>query len=167
MGRNEVRQIFGDTPLDEIPAEAMQRMGICTAVLKETLRLYPPASGITPRTAPRDAILGGYSLPAGTSVWVSIYALHHDPETWERPSEFDPSRFLSPAAPPHPYAWMPFSSGHRVCIGMNFAWMEMRIVLAELLRNFEWAPKLGHKLSFSPYITLRPNGMPLMVKTLT
>merc|ERR1711918_132054 len=107
----------------------MGHLDICTAIIKETLRLYPPAAGVTPRSAPEGASLGGYMIPAGTSVQVAIHALHRNEKHWVRPHDFDPNRFLQQTLP-HPYAWMPFSAGARVCIGMNFAWMEMRLVLA-------------------------------------
>jgi len=165
--REEVRHVVGDTPLEQIPVEVLQRLHICTAVLKETLRMYPPAGSITPRVAPHDVVLGGYKIPAGQSVSVSIYALHHNDQHWPKPHNFDPTRFLPPSATPHPYAWMPFSAGPRVCIGMNFAWMEMRVVLMELVRTFSWTLKPGHHLRFERYITLRPKGgIPLIITPL-
>lgn len=165
--REEVCEVLGDTSPGDATAEALQGLPTCTAVLKETLRMYPPAGGITPRVAPKDVTLGGYHLPAGTSVSISIYALHHHKGYWERPHDFNPERFMRSSAPHHPYAWMPFSAGSRVCIGMNFAWMEMRIVLAELVRSFEWTLKPDHHLKFERYITLRPSGgVPLIVKAI-
>lgn len=164
--REEVCRVVGDASLDDIRVEALQRLEVCTAVLKETLRLYPPAAGITPRVSPKGASLGGYELPTGTSIQIAIHALHRNEKYWARPHDFDPSRFLQTSTS-HPYAWMPFSAGPRVCIGMNFAWMEMRLVLVQMLRRFEWTTKPGHRLAFERYITLRPKGgVPLIIRPL-
>ena len=100
------------------------------AVIKEVLRLRPLTSLIARRlTAP--ITLREHEIPAGTYVLPCVYLAHRHPDYWDKPGEFLPERFLDKK--PDPYAWIPFGGGARRCIGMAFALLEMRVVLATLL----------------------------------
>ena len=77
-------------------------------------------------------------MPKGASVEILPYALHRLPELWPNPDAFIPDRFLEPTH--HPYAYLPFGGGHRLCIGQRFALNEMRMCLAKLVHKFEFNP---------------------------
>jgi cytochrome P450 len=84
-------------------------------------------------------VLGGYHLPAGTHVMVSIYLVQRHPRFWERPQAFRPERWgggFSPA----PFSYIPFGGGPRNCIGGSFATFEARLVLARILQRFDLLP---------------------------
>ncbi|WP_224372106.1 cytochrome P450 [Hyalangium versicolor] len=114
------------------------------AALQENLRLHPPVWLLFPRKAADDVTLGGHVVRRGTTVWVSPFATHHHEAFWERPGEFDPERFTqqgTEGSARHPYAWIPFGGGPRVCIGARFALMSMQLFVARLLQRYriEWA----------------------------
>nr|UTS77784.1 cytochrome P450 867K1 [Ginkgo biloba] len=112
------------------------------AVVKETLRLYPPAPLLVPRLSLEACKLGGYSLPAGTRVAVNAWAIHRDPALWERPLEFEPERFLSMSIDVRgqDYELLPFGSGRRSCPGAQLALRVVQLTLGRLLQGFHWSP---------------------------
>jgi cytochrome P450 len=104
------------------------------AVIKETLRCRPVGAHVA-RKLTTAIELGGYSLPAGTIVAISIYLLHHSPRLFEDPRSFRPERFLD--GQPDSYAWIPFGGGVRRCPGSGLATLEMRTAIATILRLVE------------------------------
>jgi cytochrome P450 len=106
------------------------------AVIKETLRLHTvfPLVG---RVLQRSSAIGGWELPRGTLVYVSIDLTHRNPALWPAADRFDPERFLD--ARPRPFAYFPFGGGSRRCIGMSYALYEMRLIVAEALGRFRIA----------------------------
>lgn len=104
------------------------------AVATEALRLRPVITSVG-RKIPAAASLGGYELPAGSSVLASIYLTHTRPDLYPDPYAFRPERFEG--ARPDTFAWLPFGGGVRRCIGAAFAQLEMRVVLREVLRRTE------------------------------
>jgi cytochrome P450 len=125
---------FGDRELtpDDVP-----RLGYTVQVLREALRLQPPAAGVA-RLAVRDIPVGGYRVEAGTIMAVGIYALHRDPALWDRPLVFDPDRF-SPETSRGRDRWqfIPFIAGPRSCIGEHFAMLETTLAMATIVRSLE------------------------------
>ena len=117
--------------------EAYKNMDYLGAVLKEAMRLYSPVPLLN-REAAVDVELCGVSVPAGTAILVSIWALHKSPALWgPDPDVFRPERFQGEEARKrHAFAYMPFSVGARSCIGQNLAMLEARVVLAALLRRY-------------------------------
>jgi cytochrome P450 len=106
-------------------------------ILRETLRLYPPAWMIV-REATEDDEIRGYAIPRGTSVLVSPFAMHRNPAFWPEPRRFDPERFAADPATTGAgknWAYMPFGGGPHVCIGNHFGLLEMTIVLARLAQR--------------------------------
>jgi len=95
--------------------------------------------------------VGGYTLPKGSAVVVSPYAMHRHPAFWERPGEFDPSRFIDRS----PEAYLPFGLGPRFCIGHEFAMLEAQIITATVLQSFSLRLVPGHPVEPLPGITLR------------
>lgn len=108
------------------------------AVIRETLRSRPLANDFT-RVLAQDAEVDGWALPAGTGVGVAVSVLHYDPALYPDPEVFRPERFLD-GNEPDPSAWLPFGGGARRCPGANLAMMEMRVILATMLRAVRLAP---------------------------
>ncbi|HZI11286.1 MAG TPA: cytochrome P450 [Myxococcus sp.] len=139
--------------VEDVPRLAYTRM-----VVEEAMRLYPPAY-IWSRAVKEDDVIGGFRIPAGTSVDISPYVTHRHPDFWERPDEFLPERFSPEASAQRPrYAYFPFSGGPRQCIGNSFAMMEAQLILATLAQRFRPRRLPGHELVPEPLITLRPKG---------
>lgn len=106
-------------------------------VIKETMRLFPIAPLLIRQVNGDLDIGGGYTLPKGSTVFLAIWKLHRSADIWDDPLCFNPDRFLpEQVAKRHPYAYIPFSAGPRNCIGLKYAMMSMKILLATLLRNY-------------------------------
>jgi cytochrome P450 len=136
------------------------RLSYLNQVVKETLRLYPPAIGVFTRQAVNDVEIGGYLLKKGSLVQLLSYVTHRDPRWFPGPERFEPERFEPGRAESLPaFAYFPFGGGPRVCIGNQFAMAEMVLVTATLLQNlrFELAPEQG-PVKLKAQLTLRPEG---------
>lgn len=123
--------LFTNTPFG---AERLKQLPYLEAVFKEGLRLYPTIPA-TPRTALVDTQLAGFRIPAGSRIFVSIYALHRHQDLWPEPEVFKPERFLDGAL--RPEAYMPFGLGERFCLGRNLALLQGQLVLALLVQKLE------------------------------
>jgi cytochrome P450 len=134
-------------------------------VLKESLRLYPPIWIISRKAIAGDEI-GGYTVPAGTVVLLSQYAMHRHPVFWENPAGFDPERFTpSRAEGRHRYAYFPFGGGPRLCIGADFAMMEAQLILATIAQRYRLELLPGRAVEPEPLVTLRPRyGMQMTLR---
>lgn len=152
--RAEIDEVLGD----RLPALAdVKELSYTTAVIKESMRIYPPVWMIERQAIGEDR-LSGHEIPAGTLVSVSPWTLHRDPETFPEPERFDPSRFLGDAeAGRHRYSYLPFGAGPRTCIGNSFALMEATIVLATLVARTDVRPISKLAVTPEPTITLRPS----------
>ncbi len=125
-------------------------------VVREVLRLYPPA-WIIGREALRDVTLSdGSHIPAGTTVFMVPLLLHRKPQYFRNPDAFEPDRWLE--AEPPPFAYIPFGGGARRCIGDEFALRETTIVLETLLRSYRFTLEPGARVETAPLVTLRPAG---------
>jgi cytochrome P450 len=133
-------------------------------VIKETLRLYPPAP-IYVRDTIADDELGGRPIPAGSRMMLFPYASHRHPDFWHDPERFDPDRWLPEReSARHPYAYHPFAAGQRICIGNNFSLFESQVLVAMLAARF--APRLapGHQPQIGMAGTLiSRNGLPMRI----
>jgi cytochrome P450 len=115
-------------------ARGLQRIG---ALIKETLRLYPPGPFL-PRVAKRHVEIGGYGLKRGGMAMVSPWLLHRHVDFWEHPDQFDPSRFLPDREKQIPRgAYIPFGLGPRVCVGAAFATIEASLILAAIIQRYD------------------------------
>ncbi|WP_354309392.1 cytochrome P450 [Sphingomonas trueperi] len=133
----EIDTVIGDRPL--VHAD-LQRLRYTEAVIRESFRLYPPG-WLTSRRVLSPITLGGYPLAPGSVLIVSQYALHRDPRLWANPRRFDPDRFLNGGSErQHKFAFLPFGAGPRICIGRGVAMMELKLILALLLRRFRFEP---------------------------
>jgi cytochrome P450 len=150
---------------DRTPTIAdLHHLGYTLQVIKEVLRLYPPAPFYI-RDAVAEDKLGDFNTPA-LPVLLSPYYTHRHPDFWENPLEFDPDRWTPELeAKMHPYAYHPFAAGQRVCIGNNFSLLESHILLALLAR--EYAPRLAP--GFTPKFIMggtlgTSNGFPMTIE---
>jgi cytochrome P450 len=144
--------------------EDLPRLPTALAVVKEAMRLYPPAY-IIGRSAERDVTLGGVELHRGDTVFVNIYGMHRRADYFAEPERFSPERF----APEREKqlvrgAYLPFGSGPRICIGNHFAMMEGQLILAALAQRLRFCPVDGREVEPEPLVTLRPRGgLPMRV----
>ncbi|XP_066294285.1 cytochrome P450 4F12-like isoform X2 [Branchiostoma lanceolatum] len=152
--RSEVRAVLpgDDTP---ITWELLDQIPYLMWVVKETLRLHPPAP-MTGRQALRDDRLGQYHIPAGTFVKISPAVVHRLSQYWEDPDTFKPERFAGDSNR-NPYTFLPFIAGPRTCIGSKFALAEMRAVTAVLVQQFQFDPVPGVEYKNKQRVTLRPD----------
>ncbi|HEV2299168.1 MAG TPA: cytochrome P450 [Candidatus Acidoferrales bacterium] len=138
--------------------EDLESLPYLDAVIREALRLYPPAYVIG-RLAIEPVELGGYSFPAGTTILMSPWILHRDPRYFAEPDSFCPERWLDGLAARLPsHAYFPFGGGPRRCIGQGFAMMEAALVTATLARCFHFELSSGQPVEPEPLVTLRPHG---------
>ena len=126
-------------------------------VIKETLRIYPPAWSVA-RTAIEDIpINNGYVIPKGMNIMISQYVIHHDERWFADPERFDPERFTPENEAKIPkYTYFPFLYGPRICIGNSFAMMEACLILASIAQRYRLQLVPGEKVEFDPKLTLNP-----------
>ncbi len=162
--RQEVMDMAGDGP---ITAEHVDRLPVTERVLKEAMRLYPPAPVIA-RKPVRDIQMAGHHIPSHSQIVIPIFCVHRHRALWRDPDRFDPDRFLEKYTKSMPRTqYMPFGAGGRICIGMSFAMVEAKALLATFVRaaRFEWDGR--HCPEPVSRVTLRPKGgMPIRVHVL-
>ena len=157
---------LGEVLGDRAPAvEDLSRLRYAAALVKESLRLYPPAWAFG-REAVKDCEVGGYRVPAGTQLVVSQWLTHRDERFFEEAGEFRPDRWMDGSTEKLPrYAYFPFGGGPRLCIGRSFAEMEMVLLLATIARRFRLRLAQGQEVAPQPSITLRPkNGVRVVLE---
>ncbi|KAM7497499.1 hypothetical protein LguiA_021913 [Lonicera macranthoides] len=110
------------------------------AVIKETLRLHPPAPFLLPRRASQDVNLMGYHIPKNTQVFVNVWAIGRDPKSWDDPLSFKPERFLGSKIDfrGQHFEFIPFGAGRRICPALRLANRTLALVLGSLLHEFDW-----------------------------
>lgn len=136
--------------------EKLRELGYCLQVVEETMRLYPPA-WVVDREPLADDEFEGIPIKKGTDVLCFIYGVHHSKRYWNEPEKFDPERFAPENKKHHrPFAYMPFGGGPRLCIGNNFALMEMQFVLAMMIKRYRFKVVENQTIDINPLITLRP-----------
>lgn len=134
----------------------------CEQVIKEALRLYPPAAFVS-RTAQGPDQLRDREVRKGDTVMLPFYALHRHEMLWDNPDAFDPDRFAE-GKDYNRFAYLPFGDGPRVCIGAQFAMTETKIILASLISRFKFERIAGKDPKPVMILTLRPEGgVPLKV----
>ncbi|XP_022752262.1 cytochrome P450 CYP82D47-like [Durio zibethinus] len=119
----------------------LKKLVYLQAVVKETLRLYPPGPLSLPHESMEDCVVSGYHIPAGTRLLINLNKIHRDPKVWSYPCEFQPERFLTTFkdfdVKGQNFELIPFGSGRRMCPGVSFALQVLELTLASLLQGFE------------------------------
>lgn len=134
----------------------LQRLDFTQKVLKESMRLYPPA-WLLGREPVRDVEIGGVTIPRGTIVLISQWVMHHDGRYFGQPLRFDPDRWSEKIELPR-FVYFPFGAGPRVCIGAAFATLECTLALAMIAQRFRFAMSTADAVLPQPTMTLRPKG---------
>ncbi len=153
----EISEVLGDR---RAMASDLPRLTYAEAVIRESMRLFPPAWAVG-REATREIEIAGYVIPKGTQLWAAQWTTQRDARWFPDPLAFKPERWEGGLAKALPrYAYFPFGGGPRICIGNAFAMMEAVLVLVTTARHFRFTnPK---PLSLTPSVTLRPkHGLPM------
>lgn len=152
----------------ELTYENIMHFQYVRMVIDESLRIFPPAWMVGRRNYKDDEI-GGYRIPKGTNVLMPIWYFHRSEKFWEEPLKFKPERFAPEKRNQiDRFVYFPFGGGPRLCIGNNFALLEMQIILISLYRKFRFSLKPGFVVEPEPLITLRSKyGMVMKVEERT
>ena len=151
--RQEFDSVLGAAPLSysDVP-----KLEFAAQVIQEGLRLYPPF-WMVDRMALSDDCVGDLAIPAGSTVVVFVYGVHHSSKYWENPERFDPERFSKTNEKLHtPFSWLPFGAGPRGCIGGNYATLQILMILSVLLRKYDFRLEPGQSIEARPMVVLRP-----------
>ncbi len=147
-----------DRVLDGRPVtiDDLARLENLDRVISESLRLYSPIHSLS-RVALEDDTIGGYPIPAGSTVMVSLHATHRLPHHWPDPDRFDPDRFLPENSQGrHRYAYIPFAVGHRACIGGAQAVVNAKINIATMMQRYLFHLDPMQRVEMDPRTTMRP-----------
>jgi cytochrome P450 family 4 len=142
----EQQQIFGNSKRSATFADTLE-MKYLERVILETLRMYPPVP-IIARKINEDVKLksGDYTLPAGCTVVIGTYRMHHRADLFPNPEVFDPDNFLpEKSASRHYYSYVPFSAGPRSCVGRKYAMLKLKILLSTIVRHYRMTSNLTEK----------------------
>ena len=162
--RAEITAVTGGA--SDLAYDDLGKLELTEMAFKEALRLIPPVPSM-PRRALKSFEFGGYRIPAGTGVGINTQFVHHMEEYWPESEKFDPLRFTpEQVRARHKYAWVPFGGGAHMCLGLHFAYMQVKILLAQVLTRYsieiapgyapEWKawpipqPKDGLRVTFRP-----------------
>ncbi|KAM7203151.1 putative cytochrome P450 [Naviculisporaceae sp. PSN 640] len=130
----EIRDQFSS--YEEINATSAQQLPYLQAVISEGLRIYPPGAQGFPRISP-GTVIDGRCIPKGTEVYTSAWTVTHDPANFKEPNKFNPERWLDPESTDIKEASQPFSLGPRGCLGRNFAYMQISLILTKMLWRYD------------------------------
>src|SRR4029079_18403234 len=162
----EVDRVLGGD-VDARPTyQQVTQLTYITQILKEALRLWPPAPayGISPLN---DESIGGgkYKLRKGTFITILVTALHRDPAVWgPNPDAFDPENFSREAEAKRPInAWKPFGNGQRACIGRGFAMHEAALAIGMILQRFKLIDSHRYQMHLKETLTIKPDGFKIKV----
>ena len=140
--QREVREaLAGAAGHDAVTEDGLASLHYLRLVVKETLRLHPPATMLVPRQCRSPCRVLGLDVPAGMTVLVNAWAVGRDPAHWDEPELFAPERFERSARDFRgaDFEFIPFGAGRRICPGMAFGLAHIELALAALLFHFDWA----------------------------
>lgn len=138
MARSELKETIGKRKVEE---SDIARLPYLEAIIKETLRLHPPAPLLLPHKALSNVEIGGFTIQEDSLIFVNAWAIGRDPLTWENPTSFLPERFLFSKHDfkrQHGFDLIPFGAGQRTCPGLPLASRMVHLMLASLLHSFAW-----------------------------
>ena len=137
--------------------EDLAKLPYTRMVIEESMRLYPPAPGLSNRAVLADDEVCGVKIPKGANIGVIPWLVHRHFTLWEDPFRFDPERFSPERSQGrHRFAFLPFGGGPRVCIGMALAMTEAQLILATLAQRFSLKLVPGQKIVLQHRVTMRP-----------
>jgi cytochrome P450/NADPH-cytochrome P450 reductase len=162
----EVDRVLGPDVNARPTYQQVTQLTYITQILKEALRLWPPAPayGIAPL---KDETIGGkYKLKKNTFITVLVMALHRDPSVWgPNPDVFDPENFSREAEAKRPInAWKPFGNGQRACIGRGFAMHEAALAIGMILQRFKLIDINRYQMRLKETLTIKPDGFKIKVR---
>jgi len=138
-------------------AEDIPNLVYVRKVFLESMRLYPPVWTLGRRPEVEGLRIGRYVIPRKSTVLLSPYFAHHDERFFPDPERFDPERFEKEEEAKRPkYSYIPFGAGNRKCLGENFGWIEVIILLATLTQRWRFRLVKGHPIALAPLISLKP-----------
>jgi cytochrome P450/NADPH-cytochrome P450 reductase len=139
-------------------SEQVSNLKYMHRVIKEVLRKYPPVRNLGKYCIKDCIVPGGYKIPADTAVAINVYSMHHNASVYPDPENFDPDRWTPEEEQKRSrFAWLPFSTGPRSCIGMAFALQEAKTVLAMILHRFKFTYD-GPDVTYDPVMpTTKPH----------
>ncbi|XP_074288164.1 cytochrome P450 71A9-like [Silene latifolia] len=141
--QDEVRRVVNGK--QRVEESDLPKLSYMKLIIKEALRLHPPAPLLVPRETTEPCKIGEYEIPAKTRVFINAKAIAMDPNVWDNPEKFEPERFLHSSIDykGHNFELIPFGIGRRSCPAMNFAVLTVEIALANLLYRFDWSLPKG------------------------
>nr|GMD14579.1 cytochrome P450 76A2-like [Ipomoea batatas]GME17310.1 cytochrome P450 76A2-like [Ipomoea batatas] len=136
--KEEIYEVVG--PKRRFEESDIDNLQYMQAVLKESLRLHPPGTLLLPRTAIQDTKFMEYDIPKDTQVFVNVWAIGRDPESWDDPLSFKPERFLGSNIDfkGQDFEFLPFGAGRRICVGLPLGNRMLHFILGSLLHAFDW-----------------------------
>ena len=153
--RDEVEAVIGENAMDY---RNLHQLEGTVRVIDEAMRLFPPCWMID-RIALKDDEIGGVHIPAGAMVIPYIYGAHRNPAQWQDVETFDPRRFEpSRSKERHPFAYIPFGGGPRLCLGANLAVMQMLVIVVAFVRKYDFALATNEPVAIQPMMLLQPRG---------
>lgn len=140
--QEEVRAVFSKK--GKVEETGLEELKYMKSVIKETLRIHPPAPLLLPRESTERCELNGFTIPSKTRAIVNAWAMGRDPDHWNEPDKFIPERFLGTSVDykGKNFEFIPFGAGIRICPGISLGLANMELLLAEMLYHFDW--KLPH-----------------------
>ncbi|XVE50808.1 hypothetical protein DITRI_Ditri01bG0193000 [Diplodiscus trichospermus] len=136
--QDEVREVFGEN--GKVNEEMIHELKFLRSIVKETLRLHPPAPLLVPRECSENCVINGYDILAKTKVLINAWAIQRDPCYWKEAEEFHPDRFLNSSVDFRGtnFEYVPFGAGRRICPGISFGLPSVELTFANLLYHFDW-----------------------------
>ncbi len=136
--RKELKEVFGKDGL--VQESDISKLNYLRAVVKETLRLHPPAPFLVPHKAENDVEMCGFTVPRNAQILVNVWAMGRDSSIWPDPNLFLPERFLEKDIDfkGSDFELIPFGAGRRICPGLPLANRMVHLMLASLVHCFNW-----------------------------
>lgn len=161
--RREITETFGKT--HDITPENVDKLTFVKQMIHESLRMYPPVYEVD-KEALEDTTIQGLFIPKGSMIGLNIYGLHNNPDVWENPHQFDPTRWTEDRlkkVPHYRQSYIPFSLGSRDCIGKLFSLTEAPLIIAKVLQNFS-IELSDPTIPLKTYITISTKPIPYKIK---
>ena len=155
--REKVDEIFDANGDGELSFKDIGKLGYLKMMIQETLRLWPTGSGFFLRPKTNTTLQDKYEVKVEDVFFISLPGLHRDKEIWGSQAEvFDPENFSPEKTKTRPKnAFKPFGNGMRACIGQHFAITEVQVILAYLLRHFDFIDHTNYQLKIDESVTLK------------